>query len=197
MKEVKCDRIRSGCCAHLLKRFSSVFSFLLLFWRAASSENKSRKNCDYRKQTSLNKQGGVKRLLILVFIDSNALTVCFPAKLICEFQVVSTVTRHPPPRWNYRGEMFVTVKHRERVINILSLKHGAIPRQLLYLWTNGCFGCFSSGYEVLWQMAHLLSVTHWLVAALTFSCFTNETRLNTSWCELTTSSSRLLLTADW
>lgn len=114
-----------------------LFFILIFFWRPASSENKSRKNCDYRKQNSLNKQGGVKRLFILVFIDSNALTVCFPAKLICEFQVVSKVTRHPPPRWNYRGKMFVTVKHRERVINILSLKHGAIRRQLLYLWTNG------------------------------------------------------------
>lgn len=184
--------------ALICSNVSQVFFFLLLFWRAASSENKSRKNCDYRKQTSLNKQGGVKRLLILVFIDSNALTVCFPAKLICEFQVVSKVTRHPRPRWNYRGKMFVTVKHRERVINILSLKHSAIRRQLLTCErTELCFGCFSSGYEVLWQMAHLLSVTHWLVAALTFSCFTIETRLNTSWCEMTTSSSRLLLTADW
>lgn len=131
----------------ILKCFFFCFCF---FGRPASSESKSRKNCDYRKQTSLNKQGGVKRLLILVFIDSNALTVCFPAKLICEFQVVSKVTRHPPPRWNYRGKMFVTVKHWERVINILSLKHGAIPRQLLTCErTELCFGCFSSGYEVL------------------------------------------------
>lgn len=130
------------------------------------------------------------RLCISAFTDSNALTVCFPTKWICQFQVVPKATRLPLPKSNHRGETFFTVKQWQRGINIFLSLFG------------GCCLPASERTDLFWslffrvrssrQMAHLLSVTHWLVAAVSPRHAKTQSE-----CQVTTSCLRLRFTADW